>query len=148
MPPKHVTRRSVLQVGHWVLKNAARCTHASQAHSKAHSLRLHLAVVFFCRSTALPCSETKCCAPTKWCSTVPGGPKRGDTVHQKFNYKIIRSATFQCTKMSFTHYSLVVTPKTLPPTSRSTRRGTHHSNYHIKCTLSISPQKPHCTFPQ
>ena len=75
VPPEHIARRSVLQVGHRILKNAARCARASRARSEARSSPLRLATVFSCRATALLCSETKCCAPAKRCSAVPGGPR-------------------------------------------------------------------------
>ena len=66
------------------------------------------------------------------CSTVPGGPRRGDTNHQKLNYKITAVQHLNVQRRSFTHYSPVVTPKTLPPAGRSTRRDTHDS---IECLL-------------
>ena len=90
MPPKHVACCSVLQIGHWTLKNMAHYAHGSCARSKARYLCLHLVAIFLCRGTALPCFETKCCAPAKQYSTVRGGPRRGDTVDQNQTTKLLQ----------------------------------------------------------
>ena len=81
--PKHAACRSMLQVGHWILKNAAHYMHALCTRGEAHSSRLCLAAIFLHKGTALLCSETKCCAPARQCSTVPGGPRKGEMGHPK-----------------------------------------------------------------
>ena len=48
-------------------------------------------------------------------------------IPQEVDYKMIHSASLNVQRCSFTNYSPVVTPKTLPPAGRSTERDTHHN---------------------
>ena len=112
---KHAARHRVLQVSHWTFKNTDYCVCTSRARSKACSSLLLLAAVFLHKGITLPCSKTKCCALARWCSKVPGGSRRRDMNHSKIKSQNDPQCNFKCTRCSFTNYSLVVTPKTLPP---------------------------------
>ena len=69
-----------------------------------------------------------CCAPAKRCSAVPSGPRGETRLPQKLNYKITTVQCLNVQRGSLTHYSPVVTPRTLPSVGRSTKWDTHHSS--------------------
>ena len=73
------------------------------------------------------CFKTKCCAPAKRCSAVPGGPWRRDMVCQNEITILTVVQHLNVQRCSFTHYSPIVTPRTLPSAGRSTKRNTHHN---------------------
>ena len=102
---------------------------ALHAHAAKRAIRLcALLAPSPARAKALLCSETKCCTPAMRCSAVPGGPRRGDAVPTKLNYKINHRQCLNVQRMKFTNYSPVVTPRTLPPAGRSTKWDTHHNS--------------------
>ena len=58
----------------------------------------------------------------------PRWTKRRDAVTTKLNYKITTVQCLNVQRGSFTHYSPVVTPRTLPSVGRSTKWDTHHNS--------------------
>ena len=73
-------------------------------------------------------AEGYCCNPAWRCSVVPGGPWRGTRFPQNEITKLTTVQHLNVQRCSFTHYSPVVTPKTLPSAGRSTKRDTHHNS--------------------
>ena len=98
VPPEHIARRSVLQVRHRILKNAARCARASRARSKVRSSPLRLATVFSCRATARLALRNQMLRSRQAVQRGPRWTKERDAVTTKMKLQNDRSAMFKCTK--------------------------------------------------